>query len=46
MCVQGTGCGTATSGIDRTAGEATVAIGRAMRDFFMAAPCWLACARG
>ena len=36
----------ATSGRARTAGDATAAIGRAMRDFFMAAPCWRACARG
>ena len=36
----------ATSGRARTAGDSTAAIGRAMRDFFMAAPCWRACARG
>ena len=34
------------SGRDRTAGGSTAAIGRAMRDFFMAAPCWRAYARG
>ena len=36
----------ATSGRARTAGDSTAAIGRAMRDCFMAAPCWRACARG